>query len=136
MNTKTRLLEFLTYLGIGQNAFEKINGISNGYISHLKSSIGSDIINKISSNYPELNIDWLLNGKGIMIRENNQKIKDNTIGVGNFNTGDNPIFHTYPITEETIKNASQGYQDIIKTYQEHMAKLLNIIDKLTDKYGK
>lgn len=67
MNAKDRLLEFLKYLNIGQGAFEKKVGISNGYISKIKESIGSNHINKISSIYPELNITWLLNGEGEML---------------------------------------------------------------------
>jgi transcriptional regulator with XRE-family HTH domain len=39
------------------------------------------------------------------------------------------------ISEETIKDASTGYQKIIKTYQEHSEKLLQVIDKLIEKYG-
>lgn len=58
MTAKERLIEFLAYLKIGQNAFEKNVGISNGYISNIKGSIGSEIANKISEKYPELNTGW------------------------------------------------------------------------------
>jgi len=71
-STKKRLLEFLTYLDIGQNAFEKKAGIANGYISHNKGSIGSETISKISNAYPELNTEWLLFGIGDMLKSNNE----------------------------------------------------------------
>jgi len=61
---KNRLIEYLKDIKMGQNAFEAICGISNGYISKVKSSIGSDIISKISDAYPDLNIVWLITGKG------------------------------------------------------------------------
>jgi transcriptional regulator with XRE-family HTH domain len=35
----------------------------------------------------------------------------------------------------TQASESLGYQEIIKTYQEHSNKLLSIIEKLTEKYG-
>jgi len=65
---KNRLLEFLKHLGIGQNAFEKKVGISNGYIAHLKVSIGSGVLLKITNTYPELNTEWLLTGEGEMLK--------------------------------------------------------------------
>lgn len=71
--TKERLLEFLSYLNVGQTVFEKKVGISNGYINNLKGSIGPAIINKISDVYPELNSEWLLNGKGEMLKPEARK---------------------------------------------------------------
>jgi len=64
---KERLIFFLSYKKIGQNRFEKESGISNGYISHLKSSIGSDVLTKIINTYNDLNIVWLLTGNGEML---------------------------------------------------------------------
>ncbi len=70
MNAKNRLIEFLQYLGIGQTAFEEKVGISRSYISHNKGSIGTEIIKKISSAYPELNTNWLTTGEGDMLKKN------------------------------------------------------------------
>lgn len=73
--TKSRLIDFLAYLGIGQNAFEKKVGISNGYINNVKNSIGSKIISKISAAYPELDTGWLLNGEGEMLKNNPENVQ-------------------------------------------------------------
>ena len=40
---KDRLISFLAYLNIGQGAFEKNVGISNGYINNIKSSVKLDL---------------------------------------------------------------------------------------------
>ena len=74
MNAKDRLLEFLKHLNIGQNKFEAIVGISNGYINNNKGSIGSVIITKIATKYPELNITWLQTGEGAMLKEDQTRI--------------------------------------------------------------
>lgn len=69
-----RLIEFQQYLKNkigGQNKFEAFVGISNGYLSRMQKQqgeIGSDVINKISETFPELNIDWLITGKGKMLK--------------------------------------------------------------------
>lgn len=68
MTPKDRLLDFLKYIGIGQNSFEKKVGISNGYIAHSRGRFGSAIIAKIVETYPELNTAWLLTGEGEMLK--------------------------------------------------------------------
>ena len=69
MNAKERLLKFLDHLNLGQTAFEENVGISRSYISHNKGSIGSAIVTKIATKYPELNITWLQTGEGEMLKE-------------------------------------------------------------------
>ena len=47
-------------------------GASNGYILRMKknnASIGSDVIENIIKTYPQLNIIWLLTGKGQMLNQ-------------------------------------------------------------------
>ena len=64
---KQRLIEYLKYKGIGQNKFEKMAGISNGYISNLKSAPGTGVLTKIFLAAPDLNKVWLLTGEGEML---------------------------------------------------------------------
>ena len=66
MDTKERLKQFLEYLKIGQNAFGEKCGFSGSLINNSKGSIGSEILNKISIVYPELNLVWLITGNGEM----------------------------------------------------------------------
>lgn len=65
---KQRLIEYLNYKKIGQNKFEKMAGISNGYISNIKESIGTSILTKIFNASKDLNPDWLLYGEGSMLK--------------------------------------------------------------------
>jgi hypothetical protein len=115
--TKSRLLEFLAYLSIGQNAFEKKVGISNGYINNVKNSIGSDIINKISSAYPELNTEWLVGGNGEMIK---------TVVNQNNVEGDNIHGHTVTVN----KSQTDKFLDLLKTKDEQICKSQEQIDRL------
>ena len=66
---KERLMMFLRYENIGQNAFEKRVGWSTGYINNVKSSIGADKIASLIKEYPLLNLEWLLTGEGEMIKQ-------------------------------------------------------------------
>lgn len=65
--SKDRLKAFIKSRGIGQTKFEENTGISRGYVSKIKESIGTPILSKITKTYPELNTEWLISGKGDMI---------------------------------------------------------------------
>lgn len=80
MDIKGRLKQIRDYAGMGQTNFEKHTGISIGYFNKLKGSIGSDTILKIVDKYPEINIDWLITGKGEMLKDNNP-MSSKTLGI-------------------------------------------------------
>lgn len=67
---KERLLTYLEYLGMGQNAFESICGLATGTISKLTFGIRSDKLAQIAKKFPNLNIRWLITGEGDMVKEN------------------------------------------------------------------
>lgn len=70
MRAIDRLYRFMERKKLNPFNLEKSCGLSNGYIaSQLKSkgSIGSEILEKISQAYPELNLVWLITGKGKMV---------------------------------------------------------------------
>lgn len=63
---KDRIKLFLQHLSIGQNNFESKVGWSNGYINNTK-NISADKLKPVINEYPQLNINWLITGKGEMI---------------------------------------------------------------------
>ena len=75
MTTKERLVEFIHYLEIGQNKFEKNCNLSYGSVSSFKEAPNGTSIIKIAKTYPELSLDWLLLGQGEMLRSNDSTEK-------------------------------------------------------------
>lgn len=61
-----RLKLFIKSKGLGQTKFEERVGFSRGYISKVKTSIGADKLSNIVEVFPDLNLDWLITGKGKM----------------------------------------------------------------------
>ena len=66
MSTKNRLKEYVQFLGLGQNAFEKKVGIANGYLASKSQTVNSDAIEKVLALYPNINLNWLFTGIGEM----------------------------------------------------------------------
>lgn len=72
-NTKIicRLQEYVDCKGITLNQIAVSTGVSNSYFSKMAKaggSVGEDIIRKILLFYDDLNPDWLLTGRGEMIK--------------------------------------------------------------------
>lgn len=67
-----RLFQYFDFKHIKPTRFEKDFGLSNGYFGvQLKreADIGSGILEIIINNCRDLNIEWLISGKGQMIKE-------------------------------------------------------------------
>lgn len=65
---KERLEEYLKSQGISKTEFGRQVGVSSAYVSAIRQSISPTVIKSIALKYPNLNIDWLLTGDGIMLR--------------------------------------------------------------------
>lgn len=66
-----RLKRFLDYQGMSVRQFETTIGSSDGKIAKFltsNSSLKSDTLNQIMENFPQLSIEWLLTGKGDMLK--------------------------------------------------------------------
>ncbi len=68
MSTKERLKSFIDYLDSSISSFEKTINASNGYVNSISKGIGSDKLELILEKFPQLNLEWLLTGRGEMIK--------------------------------------------------------------------
>ncbi|MEB3041939.1 hypothetical protein, partial [Capnocytophaga gingivalis] len=78
-NIVSRIKEFIDQKGVSVRKFEEKVGFSNGaFASQYKNngSIGSDKIENILHSYPEINVIWLLTGKGDMLKPRVEDIKN------------------------------------------------------------
>lgn len=78
MTTKEKILQYIDYRGITKRDFYRQTGLSNGFLDSGK-HIGSDNLKIIISNYPEINLDWLVMDNGEMIKTKSKEkvIKEN-----------------------------------------------------------
>lgn len=75
MNTKTRLLDFVDFKSISKREFCKKSLLSHTIFNN-NSAIGSDKLEKIHNAYEELNMDWVITGRGEMIYKNNSDMEN------------------------------------------------------------
>ena len=67
------MLQYLENKGISKYKFYKDNGISNGFLDK-EGSIRSDICEKISYQYEDINLIWLITGKGEMLLKDQEQL--------------------------------------------------------------
>jgi hypothetical protein len=77
-NFQSRFMDFYSHLGVSEREFAKNVGVSTGFIQSVKNgtSFGVDILSKILSTYPDLSLDWLINGKGSMFLSKGKKLEE------------------------------------------------------------
>ena len=64
---KNRLKQFISSKNLSVRKFEDSINASFSYVNNISRSIGIDKIQLIDEKYPELNLTWLLTGKGTML---------------------------------------------------------------------
>nr|DAQ26841.1 MAG TPA: LAMBDA REPRESSOR (TRIPLE MUTANT)/DNA COMPLEX-DNA COMPLEX, DOUBLE HELIX, TRANSCRIPTION-DNA.1A [Caudoviricetes sp.] len=65
---KERIAKYLKDSKIPQSVFCERVGLSKGYLGAMRKSFQPDTINNIIIEFPNLNIEWLLTGKGEMLK--------------------------------------------------------------------
>jgi SOS-response transcriptional repressor LexA len=68
MTTTERLKQFIDYKGLSNRKFSEAAGLSNGFIGKVK-EIGSSKLSSIVDSFPELNLEWLVTGRGEMLKK-------------------------------------------------------------------
>lgn len=68
MSVKKRLTDFVKSKGLTVQKFEALCRLSNGYVSSIRKGIGTNKLEIILKEFPDLNRDWLLYGEGDMLK--------------------------------------------------------------------
>ena len=76
MGTVQRIQQYIEDKGISKYRFYQQSGLSNGALDKGE-NIGSDKCEKILYAFPDLNSDWLLTGRGSMLKNNGLELIDN-----------------------------------------------------------
>ena len=76
--TVHRIIKLISELKLSARQFDISIGTANGYILRMQknnASVGSDVIERIVKEYPQVNLVWLITGKGEMFITEQEKPK-------------------------------------------------------------
>lgn len=78
MGAKSNLLKYMELRGIKKPEFYKKTGLSNGFLDKNE-NISSNNIEIIISNYADLSVEWLITGKGDMLKSDGSDTTNNDV---------------------------------------------------------
>ncbi len=128
MTVKERIIRFVKSLGIGQGAFEKEVGLSNGYVNNIRKSIQPDKLQKISLRYPELNTGWLMTGEGEMLKS--QMERQNNEETQSIKEDNASLISSVIKMVETADRNSVSIQEMAAAFNRNSKTLEKLVDLL------
>lgn len=90
----TRLQQFINAENLTQSQFADSINVARASISHIlsgRNKPGYDFLLNLSTKYPDLNIDWLISGRGKMYDNSNSNNSANSKAGFNYGTNGNDI---------------------------------------------
>lgn len=115
---KDRLKQVIDYYSITTNSFSQKIGVSEGAIRKVllqNTTLRSDTLDKISQNFTDINIDWLVTGRGEMLR------KDSAINSAN---SDENITRLISILEKTLIEKDSQINRLLSIIESNKSKEL------------
>jgi len=131
--------------GVTITKLERDLGASKGVFSRALSNntdIQSKWILKIIEYLPEINPDWLLTGRGEMLRKNNTNninsvVDHNNIDVGNSNvTSEDSNIKVSNNDISSLVEQQKELTEILKTAQEQLSEVQKQVSKLLEQQSK
>lgn len=126
---KERLMQFIDKKKISKNKFEKLAGLSTGYLNQLRHSPSADKVKSILVAFPELNQTWLLTGEGEMLVGDNKPVNV----INGVTQGDNSEINQGCSPCEDTDDICSDLRAEIQFLREQNRKLLAMVERLMGK---
>lgn len=102
----TRLLQFINAENLSQSQFADMIGVARASISHIlagRNKPGYDFIESLMTHFPNLNIDWLVTGRGRMYKNSGSLFDNDTDGTVPSSPAPEPV-----TVFDTVKKVPEG----------------------------
>lgn len=109
-SVKERLIMFIQYKHLSKNKFEELCGLSKRYVSNISQSIQPDVVKKISLNFPELNMGWILTGEGEMLKTENEEPKTEVLHLQELIKAQSETISSQKLLIATLMDKIEGLQ--------------------------
>lgn len=117
-----RILEYLDYKGISKYKFYKDTKLSNGFLDKNR-NIGSDKCEIISNSYPEINIEWVITGKGKMLKSDNENNDEIAVVALIDSVRMQKKIDSLELKIKRLEALNESYREEIKELKKDMATL-------------
>lgn len=147
METKERMMQLIAALGLSKAEFERVCGLSNGYVNSIRNTIGSKGVAQIIAQFPQVNKSWLVFGEGEMFNDNaspeqpndpmplSDEQRGNNVAVGgnasNISNGTSEKTILFALTE--VSEMRKLLAEVIYINKEQSQRLIAIVDKIADR---
>lgn len=134
---KKNIFQFIEYKGITKEEFYEKTEISSSNFkgTNRQSEIGGDKIIKILTIYPEINAEWLLTGKGEMLKENIPILQKNKGKKSNQNNINGQVSGDISILQNELSDfieIQKSMNEIIKTTQNQLTESQKQVNTLLE----
>lgn len=136
--TKERILKYIEKKKLTKTIFFNQTGIKRGFLDadKLNQAVSDEHFAKIIATYPDINLEWLLTGKGEMLKDSGSVISQTIKGNGNIsNAGNNNInipIQTTPQELSEDKELLKELRNIIKDKDKIIADKDRTIEELRE----
>lgn len=131
-----QIIEFYNIKSVNSFAKDYLKYDSSEKINRLKDGTkrpSFEILEDITNNFEDIDANWLLSGKGNMLKSNVQVYESKEISISDESHGVNQNYKTFIRAIEVFKNQMVKKDNTISDLLKHQEILLEQISKLTDK---
>lgn len=138
-NIKSRVIEVANFKGVSLEKFFLELGVTYGSFKgkHKKTSLNSSVIERLHQLYPDINLEWLISGRGSMVSEHRGGafVGDNNVYQSIIAPSVKQIAPSLPegsIANEIAKHKDELINELrgqINELREHIATLKNELDR-------
>jgi beta-glucosidase/6-phospho-beta-glucosidase/beta-galactosidase len=131
---KERLIAYLSYKRISKAEFGRRIGVSSAFVTSMSKSIQPDKVQRISLEFPDINISWLITGDGDMLKKTTKDYKTASILSESKSGYDDDKSKCDIADSERLEylNAISSAQHSLAKCQEQLSKSQEQIDRLLD----
>lgn len=138
MDPKTRLIQYAKFKELSNNQFTQKAGLSNGYLT-VKGPVSTEPLSKISEAFRDLNLEWVMTGKGYMLNPpktaadfsypvfKNERIINMFERYKNEHPDSVPLIELF---EEYVKSNTQTMQMLVENIKSKDLVIENQADKI------
>lgn len=128
MDIKNRTLTFISSKKLSVKQFEELCDLSNGYVSSMRKGFGTQKLENVLNQFPELNREWLLFGEGEMLKDSSGKAKSTQVEYEKLPSGSSMIEFLMD-QNRSLERIVHDQNDIIKTQLQRITDLEAELDR-------